>query len=248
VAKIALSDHYLIYTCIDVNVKSREHKTVCFRYFKGFNAEHFISDLAQSEVLNNASSDEMNIENIWLKWKHDYLSICNKHAPFKEVRVKDRHNPWITSEIIKLMYKRDYIGEKAKIENDTDLLNEYKSLRNKVTYKIEQSKSDYLNNVTHKYSNNPKGLWKEIHKISGNDKHINNVHPNLNSNGFNNFFENVGTKISDSFNKDPLNWRNPKCIYKFVLESIPEENVLKHLLSQNESKLDVLNFDASYCK
>ena len=66
----------------------------------------------------------------------------------------------------------------------------------------------------------------------------------MNCNGFNNFFAKVGTKISDNFNKDPLNCRNPKCISKFVLESIPEENVLEHLLSLKEGEFDVLNFDA----
>ncbi len=38
------------------------------------------------------------------------------------------------------------------------------------------------------YSNDPKGLWKEIHNIAGSAKHINNIHPNLYSNEFNTFF------------------------------------------------------------
>ncbi len=35
---------------------------------------------------------------MWNKWKDEYLNICNRHAPFKEIRVKDRYNPWITSD------------------------------------------------------------------------------------------------------------------------------------------------------
>lgn len=244
VAQIALSDHFLVYTCVDLNVRSREHKVVSFRDYKNFNADLFQADLAQSTVLNNAYFKESDTIDMWIEWKNEFMRICDKHAPFKEIRVKERYNPWITSDIIKQMYKRDYISEKANLANDPDMEREYRMLRNNVTNMIEQSKADYFDNVAIKHSNDPKGLWKEVHKIAGKDKHVNNVHPNLNCNGFNEFFANVGPKISASFKKDPLNWRNPKCIYQFKLECVSEENVLKHLSSLNESKLDVLNFDA----
>ena len=57
------------------------------------------------------------------------------------MRVKNRHNPWITPDIIKEMYERDYTHKKAKaIVNDDNLWNEYRRLRNSVTSKIEHSK------------------------------------------------------------------------------------------------------------
>ncbi len=66
-------------------------------------------------------------------------------------------------------------------------MNEYGRLRNQVGHVIEQSKTDYLNDMSLLYSNDHKGLWKEIHKIAGSDKHVNNIHPNLDSNEFNTF-------------------------------------------------------------
>ncbi len=53
----------------------------------------------------------------------------------------------------------------------------------------------------------------------------------------------MGTKISDTFKKDPLKWKNPECIHKFKLEYISEDKILKHLLNLKESNLDVLTFD-----
>ncbi len=113
VAKIALSDHYLVYTCIDLKVKSSEHKTIRYIDFKDFNVDNFIADLDKSNILSNANDN--NTIDLWNKWKDEYLNICNRHAPFIEIMIKDRYNPWITSDIIKLMYKQDYIGNKAII-------------------------------------------------------------------------------------------------------------------------------------
>ncbi len=75
---------------------------------------------------------------------------------------------------------------------------------------IEQSQTDYLNDMSLLYSNDPKGLQKEIHKIAGSDEHVNKIHPNLDSNEFNTFFANVGTMISDTLKDDPLKWKNPE--------------------------------------
>ncbi len=33
---------------------------------------------------------------------------------------------------------------------------------------------------------------------------------------------NVGTKVSDTFKKDPLKWKNSECIYKFKLGYISD--------------------------
>ncbi len=50
----------------------------------------------------------------------------------------------------------------------------------------------------------------------------------------------MGTKISDTFKKVRLKWKNPECIYKFKLEYISEDNIQGHVLSLKV----VLTFDA----
>ncbi len=57
-------------------------------------------------------------------------------------------------------------------------------------------------------------------------------------------FASLGTKISNTFKNDPMKWKNPECIYKFKLEYLSEDNILKHLLSLQENNPDVLTFDA----
>ncbi len=60
VAKIALSNHYLVYICIDLKVKSREHKTIRYRDFKDFNVENCIADLDISNILSKAIFNDNN--------------------------------------------------------------------------------------------------------------------------------------------------------------------------------------------
>ncbi len=93
-------------TCIDLKVKSREHKTVRYWDFKDFNVENVIADLDMWNILSNAIFNNNNTTDVWNEWKNEYHNICKRYAPFKEVRVKDRCNPTckITSDIIKWMY------------------------------------------------------------------------------------------------------------------------------------------------
>ena len=43
----------------------------------------------------------------WLLWKESFENVCNKHAPLRKVRVQIRFHPWITPELLNLMYERD---------------------------------------------------------------------------------------------------------------------------------------------
>ena len=57
--------------------------------------------------------------------------------------MKNRNNPWMTKDIVKLMYKRDYIKTKSGENNDENLRKEHRTLRNKVTNLCRQAKKDY---------------------------------------------------------------------------------------------------------
>ena len=53
VAEVALSDHYMISTCIDFNVKTYKHKTIRFRDYKMFDSDLFLRDIERSAVFKN---------------------------------------------------------------------------------------------------------------------------------------------------------------------------------------------------
>ena len=67
-----------------------------------------------------------------------FLSVSNKHAPTKTSRLKVKSNPWMTSDIVKFMYKRDRIHNLAVKKKDDSLMGEYRKLMNSVTDVIKK--------------------------------------------------------------------------------------------------------------
>ena len=62
----------------------------------------------------------------------------------KIIRVRNRHNPWMSPEILSLMYKRDHIHKKAVKTGDMTLWEEFKHMRNKVVHDINNAKKRVL--------------------------------------------------------------------------------------------------------
>ena len=68
----------------------------------------------------------------------------------------------------------------------------------------------------------------------------------LDSNRLNDYFVNIGKKISETFSNHNLSWNNPESIHTFVLKLISPGKT-KHNLSllSKESSLDILEFDSN---
>ena len=93
-------------------------------------------------------------------------------------------------------------------------------------------------------------MWKELRRVIGNKKLENSVPASLKCDELNEFFANVGTKITEAIpKKNNLSWKNPKCIYSFEFQNISVESVRKQLCSlPGDSKLDVLDMDSKLLK
>ena len=63
-----------------------------------------------------------NIQDAWVKWSDQFNSIVNIHGSTKQIRVKNRPNPWLTQKILELIYKRDYTHRKAIILKNSDMM------------------------------------------------------------------------------------------------------------------------------
>ena len=70
-------------------------------------------------------------------------SVADKRAPLRDRRVKDKHSPWLTSQIRKLIIERDLLKKKAIKTGEPDQWKQYKLYRNKVNIAIRTAESDY---------------------------------------------------------------------------------------------------------
>ena len=123
----------------------------------------------------------------------------------KSLRLKKLSNPWMTHDIIKLMYLRDHVHTMATQSNDSKLWQDYRNLRNKVTCIIKDQKNVYFNDNHTLCRNDPKNKHSHITcDISAND--------------FNNHFVNISNKINSNFQNFDANFygKAPKVFIIFV--------------------------------
>lgn len=248
VYKICLSDHYLTYTILGQSkpaLEKQKHNKVRYRSYKEFNLNNFLSDLNNSNILNHILDSE-SIEEAWTQWKNEFLRICDKHAPISERRFKNRYKPWVNQDIVKLMYKRDHLHEIAIKNEDSDTLNQYKSVRNEINSKIKKLKKEYYDTLFKEGRQNSKSLFSELKKLSGgHSDRLNSVASNHTADDFNAHFSSIGYETTNHLSNTDNVWKGSESIYTFKFEDINHSNIVKMLNKLDmSSSLDVLNFDS----
>ena len=245
VLKIALSDHYLVYSEMKFRKPDQKHKSIRFRNYKQFSPELFLNDL-DLELKQNFSIND-NLEITWDSFKNSFLKISNRHAPINIRRLKNRCNPWITKDIVSLMYTRDHYHKKANHDKSSAEWTEYKKYRNKVTKEIRKSKFKYFDDICDQFRHDGKKLWKNIRLVFPSKIKSASELNCFTNDEINYHFANVGKNINSKFgDNSTYEMLGPKCIYKFTLPHVDSEQIKKSLskLSAHHSSLDVLDFDS----
>ena len=243
-----ISDHSLIKTQICFQALHK-HRTITFRNFSKFDSNKFKEDL--NSALENGKEnifDNQCTQSAWNHFKMCFTKISNQHAPLRTSRMKSRNNPWINSDIVKEMYKRDYFKQVAlKLKTD-QALNEYRRQRNKVNSLVKQAKQVYFTNIAVNDSTN---IWSILHQVLPN-KYNNQKQTSITADEFANHFSKVGSAISDTFEEDSkaeTTIKGVQSIYNFQLEMVNNKDVLKLLDDlPSKSSNDVLGMDSKLLK
>jgi hypothetical protein len=248
VHKIGLSDHFLCYTCLDIKKPKYMHKVIRSRNYKRFDEKLFMKELKDNKELLDVKFIN-DTHSAWAKWKSIFNYVCNLHAPLKESRVKERHNPWITPQVVNMMYKRDYLHSQANKTKNPNLWNDYKELRNSITKKIKLLKKEYYSSLTDIHQNNPKKFWKEIKKIMPNKINTSSLPNDMTVEELNTYFGSIGRDtvklISGITDNKQLFWKGPKSIYNFSMVFTDSATVAKYLkVLGNNSNIDIHGMDS----
>ena len=187
-----------------------------------------------------------------------FTLITNKHAPLVTRKVRSQHTPWLTSEIKKLMNKRDYLKNKATRTKSRYFYEAYKFARNKTNKIVEKAKSKHFQHTINNNSKNPKQLWKSVNLIRGKGSKTTNVSTlkineetitgdkNI-ADAFNSFFVSVGPSLSENLPESEKSYSDyvQHSIYEtFSFSEVSENDTLKLLCGLKESKaagLDKIN-------
>ncbi len=222
-----------------------KHKVVTFRDYKNFNQTLFLNDLSSNECITEGCLQNDDLCNKWDSFKSAFLEISDRHAPVKSLRLKDRFNPWIDNNIVKLMYKRDYIKEQAVVKQCPILWNEYKQIRNNVTNAIKTAKKEYYSQEVLQCGNDPKKMWKFVNKVTKSKCHQ-KPPDDLSANVFNDYFATIGKNTANSIPavNENIPWKGLKSNHRFIFNVIEIQEVNKLLIKLgSDSGIDVLGFD-----
>ena len=155
-------------------------------------------------------------------------------------------NPWMTNEILALIYKRDYTHRMAVRRSSSNKMNEYKKLRNLVISTIRNSQSYYKKTIT---ANKSCDVWKAVNQSLGKNRKS-SITSDLSPDAWNDHFASVGKKLCSKFSEnDELIWRNNSSIYNFKFKSLLEEDVLAFINKlPSETNVDILGYDSCVFK
>ena len=256
---IGLSDHFLTYMTRKI-VKGQigKHNFVRMRSLKHYNKDDFIlklSNMSWESVLMC-----FDVEMAWDSFKTIFHSVLDSVAPVKEVKLKQRTEPWMNSEILQNIRFRDETLNKFRKTNDPDLYKKNCQLRNLVQRETRISKRDYLTNKIEENVGNSKKLWDQLKKLGyiSKKKESSNVvleidgetcfDPKKVANCFNGFFTTVASNLVDKlpsslnlFHTESSTFQN---FYKgknvkddeFMLIPVNEDFIYKELCKLNPSK------------
>ena len=163
VHSLGISDHSLTYVvrkCSQIKLPPRIVKSRCFKNFSESGFIDTIKDIDWNEIHSIGDVNEA-----LHKWQTLFTEACDKHAPFKEQKIKSCLPEWINGDFLRLCKDRDYYYAKAHKTNNQDDWNKAKTLRNKVNNMRCYLKKNFCYDAVTKNMHDSKNLWKTIKKI-----------------------------------------------------------------------------------
>ena len=256
----AFSDHCMVY-CTRKVTKSfiGSHNNIILRSLKNYNKDDFQAKLLSVDWNSVILSD--NVNDAWFSFKKLFLSAIDSIAPLKQIRIKQRSNPWMNANILQAINDRDKAFHKYTHVKSEENFNSFQMFRNKVQNLVYSAKKDYFTNSIEQNKNDSKSLWKTLKSLGlpskkGSDNSSSNICLKIDGNicfdkkliadTFNNFYTTVACKLVEKL---------PKCVqmygcsfvnqfyaekgvfpnsYSFSL--ISESKVLKYLTSLSAHK------------
>ena len=204
--------------------------------------------------------NQIGIDNIVKTFTSILLEIAAETIPNRIITVRNGDLPWISTELRKLMRKRDRLRKKAKQKNSDYYWSKFKSIRNKVVDSLRTAKRTYHSKLCDKIKGNKfgsKDWWNLVKQVSNisqkshgikilvsdNDEIITDDHNKANA--LNNFFASQ-TYIDDSQATLPElpnheNGPNIPILDNIVLTERNVEDILKTLDTSKAMGPDLIN-------
>ena len=99
---------------------------------KRFSEKDFLDDVAKvswEQVVQSSNA----INELVIKWPSIFSSLIDKHAPYREIRVREKFSAWLSTDLKNLIRRRDQLKQAAVRNNSKPLMMTCRNVRNQVT-------------------------------------------------------------------------------------------------------------------
>ena len=251
---VSSTDHLPVITTYNLDLtKVRYKHRVTKRSFKNFNPTDWNACLAQQDWSAVENSDGVN--NMVSEFTTNVTQALDQIAPMKSFTIRSNHRFGLSDSTKELMKKRDHTRNSIKGAAGNEkrvLLQQYKTLRNKVTYQIRKENIDHNNNRIEEAKNESE-LWKVANDVLNPRKE--NEWKIINKDGtvvsdelevaetFNDFFidkiDQLKNNIDKTIVEDPLVRLKEKMksnTKKLEFKQITQKQLTKHMKKLNKKK------------
>jgi hypothetical protein len=111
-----VSDHCTVACVRNCKLPKCQPKLIFRRNYKHFSEQAFLHDLYNSEVFHVC--EMVDVDLAWNYFQTNFLTLINKHAPIRRLRVRGKDNPWFNKSISSSIRERNVVWAKAKRTNN----------------------------------------------------------------------------------------------------------------------------------
>uniref|UniRef100_A0A8K9V263 Reverse transcriptase domain-containing protein n=1 Tax=Oncorhynchus mykiss TaxID=8022 RepID=A0A8K9V263_ONCMY len=155
-----LSDHCLIACIRNGSAVKRPPLITVKRSLKHFSEQAFLIDLA------GVSWKDIDlipsVEDAWIFFKNAFLTILNKHAPFKKFRTRNRYSPWFSPDLTALNQHKNVLWRSALASNSPRDMQLFREARNHYTQAVRKAKASFFKQKFASCNTNSKKLWDTV--------------------------------------------------------------------------------------
>ena len=159
------SDHCPIACIRSAKMEKTSSHTVMKRNLKCLNEQAFLNDCMLSNI--NGSLESTDAQECLDLFVNTFISLVDKHAPYKRLRIKDRIAPWFSHELSTLQNDRNKAWSRARRSDDPQHWLAFRQLRNRCTSAMRKAKSDYYLDLITSSFGNPAQFWKAVNLKKG---------------------------------------------------------------------------------
>ena len=164
----SFSDHYPIYGVMEAKTDRQKHKLITTRKYDQNRVDNFNEDLTRTIATNSFQTANEPGNGTNSRWKNAIFilqELVEKHFPKTTKRIRHKTHPWLDTDTLRLMRKRDKIHKQAVNSNDDQLWAQYRKLRNQSTLILRKQRKQYFKSTLEAKGRDSKAFWKILHTV-----------------------------------------------------------------------------------